>query len=92
MRAAIWIWNRIGKRQDLVVVAVVVLQHHVDKDFIALSADHYRFWMQDLFVLAELFYEFFDAVFVKKSFYLCRVRALICKRDFETWIEKRQFA
>ena len=48
--------------------------------------------MQDLFVFAELLYKFFDAVFVEKLFYLGRVVALIRKRDFQTRIEKRQFA
>jgi len=40
--------------------------------------------MQDLFVLAELLYEFFDALFVEKLFYLGRVGTLIRKRDFQT--------
>src|SRR6266496_6699248 len=48
--------------------------------------------MQDLFVLPELLNKFFDAVFVEKLFYLGRVDTLICKRDFQAGIEKRQFA
>src|SRR5215469_15654333 len=92
MRTAIRIRDRISEGQDLVVVTVVVLQHHVDKDLIALSGNHDRFGMQDLFVLTELLYEFFDAVFVEKSFFFRRVSALICKRDFQARIEKRQFA
>ena len=48
--------------------------------------------MQHLFVLAELLYKFFDAVFVQESLLLRRVGTLIRKRDLETGIEKRQFA
>src|SRR4029077_18065159 len=58
----------------------------------ALSRDDDRLRMQDLFVLAELLYKFFDAVFVEKLFCLGRVGALIRKRDLQTGIEKRQFA
>src|SRR6266478_4333962 len=48
--------------------------------------------MQNLFVLAKLLYEFFDTVFVKKSFFLRRIGTLVCKCDFKTRIEKCQFA
>ena len=48
--------------------------------------------MQHLFVLAELLYEFLDAVFVKEFFFLRRIDALVGKRDFETGIKKCQFA
>ena len=92
MRAAVRIRNRIGKRQNLVVVAVVVLQHDIDEDFIALPRDHDRLRMNHLFVLAELLYEFLDAVFVEKPLFLRRVGALVRERDLEAGIEKRQFA
>src|SRR6266536_4164061 len=74
------------------MVAIVVLQNHVEKDFIALSRDDDRLRMQDLFVLAELLYKFFDAMFVEKLFYLGRVGTLIGQSDFETRIKKCQFA
>src|SRR5216117_4045222 len=48
--------------------------------------------MQNLFVLAKLLYEFFDAVFVKKRLLLCRVGTLVCKCDFEAGIKKCQLA
>src|SRR4029077_8578908 len=92
MRATIRVRDRIGKGQNLIVIAVVVLKHDVDKHFIALSRDRDWLWMQDLFVLAELLYKFFDPVFVEKLFYLRGVGTFIRKRDFQTGIEKRQFA
>ena len=91
MCAAIWIGDRIGKRQNLVVIAVVVLQDNIDKNFVALPRDNDWFWMQHLFVLTELLDEFFDAVLVKKYLFLHWVDTLICERDFKTRIEKRQF-
>jgi len=48
--------------------------------------------MQNLFVLTELLYELFDAVFVKKCLFLRRIGALVCKRDFQAGIKKCQLA
>src|SRR5207247_8242017 len=48
--------------------------------------------MQNLFVLAKLLYEFFDAVFVKKRLFLRRVDTLVCKCDFKAGIKKCQLA
>ena len=36
MRAAVGIGDRIRKRQNLIVVTVVILQHDIDKHFVAL--------------------------------------------------------
>ena len=36
MGPAVWIWNRIRERQNLIVIAVVVLQDNIDKNFVAL--------------------------------------------------------
>ena len=92
MRAAVRIRDGIRKRQNLIVVAVVVLQHDIDKDFVALPRNHDRLRMQDLFVFAELLYELFDAVLVEKCFLLRRIAALVRERDFETGIKEGQFA
>src|SRR5204862_6148378 len=48
--------------------------------------------MQNLFIFAQLLYEFFDAVLVKKCLFLRRVGTLVCKCDFKTRIKKCQFA
>ena len=47
MRAAIGIRDRIGKWKNLVVVTVVILQHDIDKDFVALARDYDRLWVDD---------------------------------------------
>ena len=67
MRAAVRVRDGIRERQNLIVVAVVVLEHDIDKNFVALPCDHDRLGMQDLFVFAELLNELFDPVFVEKS-------------------------
>ena len=69
-----------AKRQDLIVVAVVVLQNDVDENLIALPRNDDRLGMDDLFVLAELLYEFLDAVFVEKGFLFRRIASLIDER------------
>src|SRR5205807_6908302 len=92
VRAAIRIRDRIGKRQNLVVVAVVVLQHNIDKYFIALPLDYDRLWVQHLFVFTELLNEFFDAVLVDKRFLLRRLAPLVSQRDLKSGIQKRELA
>ena len=52
MRAAVRIWNGIRKRQNLIVVTVIILQHDIDKHFVALARNHDRLRVQDLFVFA----------------------------------------
>src|SRR6266704_3633683 len=92
MRPAVRIRDRIRERQNLIVIAVVVLQDNIDKYFIALPRDHDRLWMDHLLVFAKLLYKFFDPVLVDKYFLLRLVAALVRQRDFQPGIEKRQFA
>ena len=92
MGAAVRVRDRIRERQNLIVVAVVVLEDDIDKNFVALSCDHDRLGMQDLFVFAQLPNELFDSVFVKKSLLLWRIDAFIGERDLQTGIQKRQLA
>ena len=77
MRSAIRIWDGISKWQNLIVVAVIVLQNNIDKNFIALSRDHYRLRMKHLLVFAELLYELFDAVLVEKCLFFRWLAPLI---------------
>ena len=86
VRAPVRIGNRIREGKDLVVVAVVILQDDVDEDFVALAREHDWFRMYDLFVFAELFYEFLDAVLVEKRFLLGRIAALIRERDLQAGV------
>src|SRR5262249_58231509 len=92
MRASIGVGDGIRKRQNLVVVAVVVLQYDIHKNFVPLSRDYDRLWMQHLFVLAELPNELFDAVLVIKAVLLWRIDAFIGERDLQTRIKERQLA
>ena len=92
MRAAVRVRNRVGEAQNLIVVAVVILQHDIDKDFVALPRKHDRLRVNDLLVLAELLYELFDAVLVEERLFLRRIAALVGQRDFETGIQKGEFA
>ena len=92
MRAAIGIRDGIRKRQNLIVVTVIVLQHDIDKHFVTLPGNHDRFRMQHLLVFAQLLYELFDAVFVEKFLLLRRIAALVCQRNFEAGIKEGQFA
>ena len=86
MRTAVRIWNRIGERQNLIVVGVVVLQDNIDKHFVALPRNHDRLRMQDLFVFAELLYELLDAVLVEKCFLLWGIAALVGEIDLKAGI------
>ena len=70
MRAAIRIRNRVREAENLIVVAVVILQHDVDENFVALPGEHDRLRMNDLLVFAQLLHEFLDAVLVEKRFLL----------------------
>src|SRR5438067_2057606 len=92
MCAAIRIGDGVCKRQNLIVVAVIVLQNDIDKHFVALARNHDRLRMQNLLVLTKLLYELFDPVFVEEFLLLRRVAAFVRQRNFEAWIKKSQFA
>src|SRR5207237_9200742 len=89
---AIGILNRVGERQNLIVIAVVVLQDNIDKYFVALPRDDDRLWMEHLFVFAELFDEFFDAMLVEERFSFRRIASLVGEIDLQTRVEKGQLA
>src|SRR2546430_973780 len=92
MRAAVRVWNGVGKRQNLIVIAVVILKHNVDKNFVPLARDDDRFWMNDLLVFTQLPNEFFDPVLIEKGFFFERLDAFIRQINFEAGIKKRQLA
>ena len=105
VRAAIRIRDRVGEAQNLVVVAVVVLQHdihiHVVLDLglilvfesdLAFSSNDDRLRMQELLVLAELADELLDAHFVNPMLGAHCLPALVGEGDFEAGIEEGEFA
>ena len=62
------------------------MQDNIDKHFVALPRNHDRLRMQDLFVFAELLYEFLDAVLVEKCFLLWGIAALVGEIDLKAGI------
>src|SRR4029077_10513719 len=84
MGAAVGVRDRIRERQNLIVVAVVVLEHDIDKNLVPLSCDHDRLGVQNLFILAELPNELFDSVFVIKSLLFRRIETFVAERDLQT--------
>src|SRR5437870_566311 len=92
MRPTVRIRNGIRKWQNLVVVAVIILQDNIDKYFITLPWNDDRLRMKHLFVLAELLNEFLNPVFVEESFLFRRITTLIGEVDLEAGIQKCQLA
>src|ERR1700747_3447104 len=92
MCPAIRIWDGVRKRQYLVVVTVIILQHDINKHFVALPRNRDWLRMQDLLVFAQLLYELFDSVFVEKLLFFRRIAPLVCKRNFETRIKEGELA
>ena len=80
----------LAKQRNLIVVTIVVLQDAIDEDFVFYAAHKDRFGMDDLLVLAKLFDELFDALFVEKPFRLV-FDPFIGQQDFHTWIQESQF-
>ena len=90
MRAAVRVGNRVSKAENLIGIAVVVLHHAIDKDFILLPSQNDWPRMNDLFVLAELFNEFLDSFPVEEPFLLV-LDPLIGEQNLHARIEKCQF-
>src|SRR5204863_1749837 len=84
--SAVWIRNGVGETKNLIVVAVVILQHAIDKSLVALSRNVDRFRMNDLFVLAQLPDEFVDPVLVKERLLPRRIASLVRQGDLESGI------
>src|SRR5882724_7065490 len=92
MGSAVGIRDGICKRQNLIVVAVIILQHNIDKNFIALSRNQDGFRMKHLLIFAELPYKLFYPIFIEKCLFFGWVAALIGQRNFETGVEKCELA
>src|SRR5262249_3944752 len=77
VRAAIRVMDGVGVSQDLSVITVVILQHHLQGDICfarqavlgvfmrPFAAEGNDLWMQWLLSFGELFHELLDAIFVK---------------------------
>ena len=68
VRATVRIRNRIGEGQNLVVIAVVVLQNDIDKHFVTLPRDHDRFGMDNVLVFTQLLHELLNSMLVEEGF------------------------
>ena len=104
MRASIGVRNGVGKAEDLIVVAVVILQHEIHKHVVfdlllvlvakpdpTLAFENNRFGMQELLVFAHLPDELLDAELIQVLLVLRRFRALVGEIDLQPGIEKGQF-
>src|SRR5436190_19170995 len=92
MRSAVWIRDGVRETKNLIVVAVVILQHAIDKSLVALTRNIDRFRVDNLLVLAQLPDEFLNAVLVKKRLFFGWIDPLIGQPDFEAGIQERQLA
>ena len=98
VRPAVGIVNRVRVAEHLVVVAVVVLQHHVHMDLHLLVrrlhrrllAEGNRLGMNRRLALIELLHELLDPVLVKKLLPLAARLALVEERDLQPAVQKRQ--
>ena len=88
--ATVRVGNRVGKAQDLVGVAVVVLQNAIDKDLVLFRAQINRLGMDHLLVLADLPDELLDPILVVET--LALLRSFVLQDDFQPRIQKGQFA
>ena len=104
MRAAVRIRDRIGEAEDLVGVAVVVLQHALDQDVFfdvlavlvlhlglprAGQLDHLR--VKNRLAFAQFLDEFLDAEFVdKKGLFRLALDTFVGQADLEAAIEESQ--
>src|SRR5262249_26262496 len=80
----------VGKREDFLVVAVVVLDRNLDREVLLTSrfVEIDRLGMQNILVLVEMLDEFCDAAEVEKLMSLLSLGALIGNRDLDTLVEK----
>ena len=95
VRAAVRIRNRVCEAKDLVRVGVVVLQHGVDEDLVALAGDDDRLGMEYRAGLAELADKLLDAVLVEEGLAagaVLLVIALVGEDDLDAGIEEGEFA
>ena len=90
MCSAVRIRNGVGETENLIVVAVVILQDTIDKSLITLPRNIDRLGMNDLLVLAQLADEFVDPVLVKKRFFFRRIVALVDECNFKARIQESQ--
>ncbi len=89
--AAVGVGNRVGKAENLVVVAVVVLHHAIHEHFLLLPDQHDGLGMKHLLVAPKLAHELDDAVLVEEGLLLV-FDALIGQDDFHARIQEGQFA
>ena len=85
------IGNGVGVTEDLVVIAVVVLNHYIHEHVVSLIGNDDWLRVDDLFVFAELPNELLNAIAIKECF-LFVFFPVINQHDLHTGIEEGQFA
>ena len=91
MRSAIDSVDVVRKREDLLVVAVVVLHRHLDREFVRSVLEIDRFLVQRRFVAVQVLYEFGDAALVIEFVFFLLFFALVADDDANSLIQECLF-
>ena len=92
MRAAVDRVDVVGKRIDLLVVAIVVLDRNLDREIVAFPFEIDRLVVKRDLVLVQMFDEFGNAALVIELVRTLRFLALVLDRDPDSFVEKCLFA
>ena len=92
MRASVYRVDVVGKRIDLFVVAVVVLNGDFDREILAFLLEVDRLVVKRRLVLVQVLDELRDSALVIKLVRTLRLLTLVFDRDADSLVEKRLFA
>jgi predicted hotdog family 3-hydroxylacyl-ACP dehydratase len=97
VRAAIHRVDVVGEAEDVLRVAVVILQRHFHGDgalfgHLALRLEVDRLFVQHALAAIQVLDELADAALVDELGHLLRIGALVGQRDLEALVQERQFA
>ena len=91
MRSAVGIGDGIGKAEDLIIVAVIVLDDTVHKDLVLLCAQYDRIRIDHVLSFAQLAHKFLDTVLVEELL-LFILFPFILQDDLDAGIQESQLA
>ena len=100
MSSPISIRNGVGKAENIVLIAIVVLENHISKDIVlgnftvvidfdlALAFDDHRLGVNQCFIFPELSHKFLDPFGVVKTLFLSTLWALVFQLDHQARVEE----